>query len=79
MPTYRCVTHNIVLETNRDSSDHGEQRRVTFDVLALGSAQVKHPCVLLLVPGEKITPGKMKLSDYLPRHVFGKCEVVEVG
>jgi hypothetical protein len=72
------MTHGIVMEVSRESENHGEHRNVTVNMrIDGGNASPGHPCALLLA--STITPGKMKLSDYLPGHVFGECEVVEVG
>jgi hypothetical protein len=78
MPTYKCNTHRITLEISQKSPDHGETRTAHFDIGPGSEGLVpQYPCALLLA--STITPGKMRLSDYLPGNVFGECDVTEVG
>ena len=77
MPTYRCNTHGVILEVSRQSPDHGEVRKAIVKLEPGSGPAPTHPCVMLLA--RTITPGKMKISDHLPGHVFGECEVVEVN
>ena len=77
MPKFRCNTHRVTMEVTRETPDHGEQRKATYTLLPGGGPAPVHPCAMLLA--HAITPGKMKLSDHLPGHVFGECEIVEVG